>query len=621
LYHTLPSSVYPMLRFKDNVILLETLKFDSNNYRSYMFVDPVEILEIFSPEKVPSLVQKIERLLHKGFFAAGFFGYECGYCFEQIASLSPSQGPCAHFGIYAPPIVFNHLTGKWESGNLELLDEPLREGIADSRCTVSDITLQMNEEDYSEKIDRIKSYIRAGDTYQINFTTKYRFEVDGSTLDLFNELKRKQPVSYAAYLKSGNRSILSLSPELFFRIEDDTITTKPMKGTVRRGKTNEEDQRLIQWLGNDPKNRSENVMIVDLLRNDIGRIADSGTVAVRDLFTIEKYDTLFQMTTKVEGRIRKSVTLFDLVRSIFPCGSVTGAPKIRSMQIIHELEQERRGVYTGAIGFFSPDRQAVFNVAIRTLVIDGKSGQMGVGSGIVYDSTPEDEYRECKLKADFLISPHKKIELLESLLWKDGYPFLEQHISRLQESATYFDFPCDTEAIHSQLLAYSQHFPNGSRWKIRLTLNISGNVSVESNEIVEDNAIRSVTIAKTRTNSNDRFLFHKTTNRDLYEKAYREAEENGFADCIFLNERDEITEGSRNNIFVMKNDVLFTPPVECGLLNGIYRKHIIATQPNVVVKILRPSDFYAADAIYICNAVRGMREVKLNSSLLKNIKE
>jgi para-aminobenzoate synthetase/4-amino-4-deoxychorismate lyase len=610
-----------MFRRKDNVIFLETLKFDSSNYCSYIFLDPVEILEIFSPEEVPSLIQKIERFLQKGFYAAGFFGYECGYCFEQIAPLSPSKEPCAHFGIYAPPIVFNHLTGTWENGNIELLDEPLREGIADSRCAVSDITLQMNEEEYSEKIERIKSYIRAGDTYQINFTTNYRFEVDGSTLDLFNELKRKQRVSYAAYLKSGNRSILSLSPELFFRIEGDIITTKPMKGTVRRGKTNEEDQRLIHSLGNDPKNRSENIMIVDLLRNDIGRIADSGTVAVRELFSIEKYDTLFQMTTEVEGRIRKNVTLFDLIKSIFPCGSVTGAPKIRSMQIIHELEQERRGVYTGAIGFFSPNRQAVFNVAIRTLVIDGKHGQIGVGSGIVYDSTPEDEYRGCKLKADFLISPHKEFELLESLLWKDGYPFLEQHLSRLQESATYFNFPCDTEAIRSHLFAYSQHFPNGSRWKIRLTMNVSGNVSIESNGIVEDNIIRSVTITETLISSNNRFLFHKTTNRDLYEKAYREAEENGFADCIFLNERDEITEGSRNNIFVMKNGLLFTPPVECGLLNGIYRKHIIATQPNVVVKTLRRSELLAADAIYICNAVRGMRKVKLDSTLTKNTTE
>jgi para-aminobenzoate synthetase / 4-amino-4-deoxychorismate lyase len=611
MYHTPPNSVYSLLQRKDNVVLLETLKFDADNYRSYVFIDPIESFTITLPEEVPSLLESIQRYLQGGYYAAGYFGYECGYCFEQIAPFSSSKGSLAHIGIYQKPLIFNHISGKWENHDAQILKQAPSERSTDTQCAATNLRFGICESEYFEKINRIKTYIHEGDTYQINFTGKYAFDVEGPPIDLFNELKKKQRVPYAAYMKFGSRSVISLSPELFFRIRNGVIQTKPMKGTVKRGRTLEEDERLAHWLTNDPKNRSENVMIVDLLRNDLGKISETGSVTVPSLFTIEKYQTLFQMTSTVEGRISDSVTLFDVFKSIFPCGSVTGAPKIRSMQIIHELEKERRGVYTGAIGFCSPNKEAVFNVAIRTLVIDGRKGEMGTGGGIVYDSNPEDEYNECKLKADFLTSHFQDFELLETLLWKDGYPFLKQHLHRLTQSAKYFDFPCNIDSIEKQLHEHSGIFEEGSRHKIRLRVNASGAVIIESSAIADDETGGLIALADIRTDSHNRFLYHKTTNRELYDRLFHEAEIKGFTDVIFMNENNEITEGSRNNIFIEKDGTLFTPPIECGLLNGVYRQHVIATRPPVVERTLHLSDLLGADKIYLCNAVRGMREVKL----------
>ncbi|MEK6571444.1 MAG: bifunctional anthranilate synthase component I family protein/class IV aminotransferase, partial [Bacteroidota bacterium] len=265
-------------------------------------------------------------------------------------------------------------------------------------------------------------------------------------------------------MKSKDREILCLSPELFFRYKDGTIVTKPMKGTAQRGKTLEEDLQQASWLRHDEKNRAENLMIVDLLRNDLGRICEIGTVNVEELFSVEKYQTLFQMTSTISGRVKNGTTYLEILRSLFPSGSVTGAPKIRSMRIIHELEESPRGVYTGAIGYFSPANEAVFNVAIRTIVIRGNTGEMGVGSGIVFDSVPEDEYSECELKGQFLTVPYGEFELLETMLWDNGYPFLARHLKRLNESAQYFDYVCDVENLREQLLDLSRSFTHGKKY-------------------------------------------------------------------------------------------------------------------------------------------------------------
>jgi para-aminobenzoate synthetase/4-amino-4-deoxychorismate lyase len=611
-YHDLPHEYYHLLLGRDDAVLLETSKYDADNHRTFLFIDPIRTLKIHSVDQVPGLIADVEKHRTAGYYLAGYFAYDCGYHFEDIAPASTSEVPIASFGVFRSPIVFDHLKAEDKGLPLRLHSLVSDEKPATDQYVISQLRLDMSEGEYSEKLEQIKEYILSGDTYQINFTTRYRFDFEGSTLALYEDLKRKQRVPYGAFIRSDGRDILCFSPELFFRYRDGTITTKPMKGTANRGRTSEEDRYWESWLRQDEKNRAENLMIVDLLRNDVGRISEIGSVSVRDLFSPEQYHTLFQMTSTIEGKVRSDTTYYDIFRSLFPCGSVTGAPKIRSMQIIHELEEAPRGVYTGAIGYFSPNDEAMFNVSIRTLVVDGNKGEMGVGSGIVFGSIPEEEYAECELKARFLTAPAEEFALIETMLWDDGFPFLERHIRRLQDSACYFDYPCNVDTILLELNEVSRTFLDGEKHKVRLRLDYSGNIFIEHSVIDEDSKPSTVALSTARTNSSDRFLFHKTTNRRFYDDFFRRASEKGLTDIIFMNEKDQITEGTRNNIAVRIGRGLVTPPVDCGLLNGVYRQHLLETQPNIVERVLTADDLHNADAIYICNAVRGMREASLH---------
>jgi para-aminobenzoate synthetase/4-amino-4-deoxychorismate lyase len=611
MFHDFPSADYGLIAGRDNVVFLETSRYDADNYRSFLFLDPIDTLRACSVDEVPGLLAGVEKYLARNCYLAGYFGYECGYHFEEIADSSATPSPLAWFGVYPAPIVFNHLTGTFDAGH-DALRASARDGDVPGEYAIGDLRCDIPADEYFRTVGTIKDLIRSGCTYQINFTTKYVFEFHGSTMALYDALKQGQRVSYGAFIRADGRTVLSFSPELFFRRKDDTIITKPMKGTARRGRTRDEDLGLREWLRNDPKNRAENVMIVDLLRNDVGRIAETGSVNVRELFAVEKYQTLFQMTSTVEGRIRSGVTYRDIFQSLFPSGSVTGAPKIRSMQIIRQLENEPRGVYTGAIGYFSPASEAVFNVAIRTVVIDGGRGEMGVGGGIVCDSSPEEEYGECQLKAEFLTTRHEEFGLIETLLWDDGYRLLSRHMRRISESAGYFDYPCDVERLIKSLVAKSREFASGKRYKVRLTLDRHGNVTVESWVIDErEPGLPRVALAGVRTDSKDRFLYHKTTRREIYDRLYRVAAGRGLADVIFMNEKSQVTEGTISNVFIRRGKDLITPSVQCGLLNGVYRQHLIETHPGVREGVLSLDDLRDADAIYICNAIRGLRAVTL----------
>jgi para-aminobenzoate synthetase/4-amino-4-deoxychorismate lyase len=391
------------------------------------------------------------------------------------------------------------------------------------------------------------------------------------------------------------------------------ITTKPMKGTAPRGRTTTEDTASANWLRNDPKNRSENVMIVDLLRNDLGRICTFGTVRASDLFAVERYPTLWQMTSTITGELRPEVDFQQIFRALFPCGSITGAPKVRAMQLLATLEGQPRGIYTGAIGFFSRE-QTVFSVAIRTLELDGGQGKMGVGSGIVIDSDPAGEFRECLLKAEFLTRSEQSLpenfSLVETMLWSNGYPLIELHLDRLEDSAHYFAFRCHRAEIQSALLAHANAFSpatSGSPRKVRLLLHSDGTFQITSELLRESLTAAQVRIARQRTNPADPMYFHKTTHRPLYAEALKAATQAGYDDVIFLNQRDEVTEGTIHNVFIQKDGILYTPPIPCGLLPGVHRRHILETQPNIVEKILRLDDLRTADQVYLSNAVRGLR--------------
>jgi para-aminobenzoate synthetase / 4-amino-4-deoxychorismate lyase len=595
-------------------VLLQSSRMDAENFRSYLFTRPRQILAAADSCTHESLFAEIERALANGEWVAGFFSYEYGAQMQPNGhgDAQSSLAPLAWLGVYAEPFVFNHRSGQFEGdASMEFATE---EGSPEPNYEISGLRWSLSSEDYARKIAAIHEYIRAGDTYQVNFTQKLRFDFTGSAAALFRAVTASQPVPYSAFLHTEDWKILSFSPELFFRRKDRQIRTRPMKGTAPRGADCAEDEAMAAWLQNDEKNRSENVMIVDLLRNDLGRICEFGSVEARRLFSIEKYETLFQMTSEVSGTLRAEVRNDEIFRSLFPCGSITGAPKLRTMEIIQELEAEPRDVYTGAIGFFSPYSEAVFSVPIRTILLTGSRGEMGVGSGIVIDSQADEEYRECQLKSRFLTesvdreAKNEPFQLIESILWQDGYRRLSMHIERLELSARYFEFRFDRTAILAALEAVECDLIPGQRTKVRLTLDQDGTTRI-THAAAAENMPGKVAISARRVRSGDRLLRHKTTRRSLYDEQYQRAAALGFVDVLFLNERDEVTEGANNNIFAVKNGQWFTPPVTCGLLPGVYRRHLLETKPGAAEKILRLADLASADAVYLCNAIRGCSRV------------
>lgn len=625
-FKDLPEEYYGLVQSKENVVLLESAQNDRNNIYSFLFVDPVQILQIHRVSELADLLASIPKYVQQGYYLAGYFAYECGYHIEKLGLLDyhSEKQPLAWLGVYQQPIIYNHT-----NGILQGLPEP--DGLPSTPFTSHDETIpildnmhfDLDKAEYSENIHRIKEYICAGDVYQINITGRYHFTFDGSPVSLYKALKSKQRVSYSAYIQAAGQEILCLSPELFFCIKGQQIIARPMKGTIPRGRTQLEDQQLTEWLSHDSKNRAENVMIVDLLRNDLGRLCQVGSVTVPKLFTIEKYNTLFHMTSTVEGTLKDDVNYSQVVRSLFPCGSVTGAPKIRAMEIIKELESSPRRIYTGSIGYFAPSldhsTRAMFNVAIRTVVLENGRGEMGVGSGIVYDSVASDEYTECIVKAHFLTNAPAEFDILEAILWDNGYQRLDKHLQRIADSANYFQYAYDPTSIHSVLTQLSTNLIAGHKYKIRLKLSRTGQWYSEAIQIQEAQPVpeQIVVLSSEHTDSHNRMYYHKTTHRTLYDRASRFALENSYADIIFLNEKGEVTEGATNNIFIERNGSLLTPSLHSGLLNGVYRQYLLEVNPRAQEAVLHLDDLLEAEKIYICNAIRGLRQVKLkNSSVL-----
>jgi para-aminobenzoate synthetase / 4-amino-4-deoxychorismate lyase len=591
-------------------VLLQTSRFDAFNRKSLLFLDPLRTITAFELHEIPKLFRQIEEALASGLYIAGYMGYECGYHFERFDGIVVETGelPLAWFGVYAAPVVFDHARGSFEEDTaVPAVDES--PGEKATRFAES-VELAISEEDYRAKIERIKQYIAAGETYQVNFTDRV-YVANALSADVaFGTLLQQQAVAYSALLNVAGHHILSLSPELFFRTEHGRIVTRPMKGTMPRGMDAEEDTAAALRLQSDEKNRSEHVMIVDLLRNDLGRICTMGSVQVEDLFSVEKYETLLQMTSTVSGSLRDGLSYYDIFKSMFPSGSITGAPKIRTMQIIHELERGPRGVYTGAIGYIAPDRSAVFNVAIRTLVLKDGEARMGVGGGIVADSEAADEYRECLLKAEFLVRERREFQLIETMLWEGDFSFLAMHLDRLEASAGYFNFAFDRAAVVKKVVEASLPFRAGERYRVRLLLGTGGESTVSAVPAAPDGPMGPVVFSAKRTSSKDVFLRHKTTQRRLYESEFAAARAQGFDEVIFMNERGEITEGAISNIFIRKAGRLLTPPLHCGVLPGVFRRHLLETNSDAEEQTLKVEDLESADAVFLCNSVRGLRQVK-----------
>jgi len=488
---------------------------------------------------------------------------------------------------------------------------------------IGNLELEVSEAEYLSNIGTIHRYIAQGDTYQVNYTIRAKFSYDYDPIELYLALRATQAVSYSAFIRVEDHHILSLSPELFFRIDGDTITSRPMKGTAPRGKTLEEDMMIARELFGDIKNRAENVMIVDLIRNDIGRLTETGSVVVPELFTIERYKTLFQMTSTVQGRL-KGRDWREIFQSLFPCGSVTGAPKIRTMEIIAELESSPRGVYTGAIGFITPAGDAVFNVAIRTVELERGKGIVGIGSGITIGSNPKKEYEECALKSHFIVKKYEDFSLIETLLfdpsgeggeYDSGFYLLPYHLTRLRDSAHYFGFDYDQERFLEYLMGLIPSLKESdSPARVRCTVERSGAVNMTWSPISPMEEPVKIGLSNTTVDPEDPFLYHKTTKRTLFDRLHKEACQKGLFDYLVVNRQGEVTEGAITNLFLESKGTLITPPISCGLLNGTLRRHLIETGRAEEAPV-RPHQLLEADAIYVGNSVRGLLKAVLVEDL------
>lgn len=615
----------------DDFVFLETTRGGLENHRSFLFHSPITRLRCRRGDDPRRYLNELKGYTDRGYYIAGWFAYEFGYLLEPVLRRQ-AEGigaeVVADFGVYCSPLIYDHASSQFSNG----MGWPGVEGQGGSGDTyrIENLRFSQDRQEYLAKVARIQEYIAAGDTYQVNFTLKLLFEYSGGAAALYETLRRNQSVSYGAFIKTGMRQILSFSPELFFRKQGRDCWVRPMKGTSARACTLAEDRQVGDRLAADSKNRSENVMIVDLLRNDLGRLCEMGTVATLSLFDVETYETLHQMTSTIKGRLRREISLVELFEALFPCGSVTGAPKIRTMEIIRELEAVDRGVYTGAIGFIGPDDSAIFNVPIRTVVLEGGHGEMGIGSGIVFDSEGEAEWRECQLKGRFLEAPVADFQLLETILWRpiQGFWLLELHMERLRNSAGYWGFSYQSERVMRRLEEVVQAGGASGCLRVRLLLGKDGQVTVATTtcaapllsfHVSEDGdaALPLVRIAKVATAQDDPFLYHKTTRRQLYDAERKQAEADGCFEVFFVNRRGEMTEGSFTNLFVLRGGELHTPPVSCGLLDGVLRRALLdgklSLSPGYPIRevVLYPGDLEAATAIYIGNSVRGLCKVVL----------
>jgi len=544
---------------------------------------------------VPRILKDAEGEVSSGRCAAGFIVYEAAPGFDSaLRVLAASDNlPLIWFAI------FEH------AEHLQSL--PLPEG--DSRA--GDWVPDVDETAYGRAIARIRSYIESGDTYQVNYTIRLRASFDGDPYSLFHSLCTRQQGTNSAFIETNGFAICSASPELFFELRGETIRSRPMKGTIARGLTLREDFEKRNALALSEKNRAENVMIVDMIRNDLGRIAQRGSVAVTSLFDVERYPTVFQMTSTVEARTSETVS--EVISNLFPCASITGAPKVHTMELIAELESGPRGIYTGTVGQMLPNGDARFNVAIRTAVVDTvrHTAEYGVGGGIVWDSNERSELDECLAKAAVLKPPLPEFDLLETLLWtREGGFFLKaRHLARLKESAEYFGFGVDVAVIEARLEKEARNFSSEDH-RVRLLLGRSGEISIEFS-LIEDSKIPeqlSVGVVSGSVDTGDVFLYHKTTNRARYDKALAACP--GYSDVLLVNEKGEVTESTIANVVVEKNGAKFTPPVSSGLLAGTFRAELISTG-QISERVVTMRDLATADRICLINSVRGWMEGSL----------
>lgn len=603
--------------------------------RSRLYTGLIRQVACVAPSGLDAACAEVRDALRSGCSAVVLIDYEFGVRMHG-ASAQERPGQLVFLLFEQCRDLEAHEVDEWLAAHdpgqeISVDGPPVAPGVAG----IGDLQTDTSRDEFGIAIDRIQQWLRAGECYQINYTYRLNFDAFGSPVALYRRLRARQPVPFGALIMlpdeagstghSAGRAILSLSPELFVQHRDGELTARPMKGTAPAHTGAHEQERncaAAAELAADEKNRAENLMIVDLLRNDLSRLAVPGSVSVPALFCVERFAEVLQMTSTVRARLRPGTGFADVLRALFPCGSITGAPKYRTMQLIETLEKTPRGLYTGAIGWLDSPREAgslgdfCLSVAIRTLALDApradgvRRGQLGVGAGIVLDSEADSEWAECRLKANFLSAMDPGFALFETMYATraEGVRYLDWHLERLQRSAAYFGFVCDVPAVRTAVAARCSELPAGRACRLRLALQRDGATTLTHGVLTPLPARLKVLLdpATALVNADALWLRHKTTVRARYDQAWRAAETLGAFDQLFFNQRGELTEGARSNIFVKLRGAWLTPPVSSGLLPGVMRRAVLADPAwNAREAVLMRDDLLNAQALMVCNALRG----------------
>jgi len=553
----------------------------------HLFTKPLKELKTRDIDQVEALLREVEAYQEAGFYAVGYVSYEAAPAFEKKLAVHPA------------PLMGEYLLYFTIHQEVETLPFPEDYEAVDLPANWKE---EVEAPAYQEAIKIIHHHIRQGDTYQVNYTVQLSQELEADPLAIYNRLVVEQKAHYNAFIQHDDVAILSISPELFFEQEDRLLTTRPMKGTTRRGLTNQADLKEAAWLEADPKNRAENMMIVDLLRNDMNRISEIGSEQVTRLCQVEQYSTVWQMTSTIESRLRPEVDLVQAFQALFPCGSITGAPKISTMEIIQQTEIAPRGVYCGTIGILLPRGKRIFNVAIRTLQMQGTKAIYGVGGGITWDSKWESEYQETKQKSAVLYRQEPRFELLTTGLIHQGeLSFLEQHLTRLREASRYFAYPFNEPKLLNDLQEELTHLDPSLDYRCRIALQKNGSFHLVITELTDLPAsYLQAQLTEQKLDLATPFTYFKTSQRNHLTANHREQ--------IFYLPDGSLLETTIGNLILEIEGKLYTPPAHLPLLDGIYRRHLLETQ-QVEEKLLTLKDLELADRVYACNALRGLYEL------------
>ena len=555
----------------------------------YIFTQPIRELKTRDLAEVTNLLAQVESYQEQGYYVVGYVSYEAAPAFEE------------KLAVHKAPLLGEYLLYFTVHDSVETSSIPLTYEEVDLPSNWQEVT---SAEDYEKAIAQIHHHLRQGDTYQVNYTVQLKQNLSANPFAIYNRMVVEQEAGYNAYVEHDDMAVISMSPELFFEQNDRELTTRPMKGTTQRGVTDQEDLAQASWLEQDPKNRSENMMIVDLLRNDMNRISEVGSEHVERLCQVEQYSTVWQMTSTIKSQLRSDVDLVTIFRSLFPCGSITGAPKIATMKIIKNLEPQPRGVYCGTIGLLLPNGRRIFNVAIRTIQLHQEKAIYGVGGGITWDSTWESEYREVHQKATILYRKQARFQLITTgKVSQKQLLFEDQHLERLIKASRYFSFPFDPEDLRQKIEEECQVCDSHQDYRLRISLSKSGEIELSRQILTSlSPSFCKAKLCLQEADLNQSFTYFKTTHRPHLSLGEQE--------IIYHNVAGELLETSIGNLVLKINGKLYTPPIRLGILPGIYRQHLLETG-QVEEKVLTVPDLDQAETIYGCNAVRGLYELEV----------